>query len=236
MNRMNGNVNVKNSCRKGIFLRTGIIITILMVMIFLRGQKVFASLGFMGNFEYVRPGESVTVDVSGSLRKGEKIKYVSSNPSVAMIDRVDKSSSGYRKLIIKGMKKGTARIQIQSNYSNGNYTEMAIRVANYKEYVGFSTYGHSGKVKYPIKKITISGNKLTINGAPIRYSRKGRKNLKKRKRTFRLTKKTYYGYGDGGLWASQGKKAKKEARKTWRAPILHVVVEGKKVIAYYSSC
>ncbi len=194
-------------------------------------SNVYASAYFMGNYEICRPGETVEVDVNITIPAGDTYYYESSDPSIFIVDHYTRKSYAYRVLTLKGVRRGIAKVYVRSRKS-GIIAEMTIQVANYKQYFGVCSKYSS---KNPIKKITISGKKLTINGKPMLITQSGSKQLKKKKYSFKLTKNTFYGSADAGIYVSQGAAAKKAAKKTWQAPMLHVYVEGKKVLAYFGS-
>lgn len=215
------------------FLRTGILIAAIFLFLSLMKTNAYASASFFGNYYILRPGETGEVELFASIPAGDTYHYVSSDTSVFSVNSYTESGGEYRKISITGINPGKAQLSVKSD-KNGIVAEIVIQVANYKEYWGVT---HTTKVKNRIKKITVSGSKLIINGSPILLTQSGSKQLKnKKKRSFKLTKDTYYGYADEGIWVNTGAAAKREAKRLYRGPILHVLVEGKKVIAYFGSC
>ena len=213
-------------------LRTSILIAVVFIISFTLKTNAHASADFFGNYYILRPGEKGEVDLNVSIPAGDTYHYVSSNTSIFNVDYFTKKDHGYRIISISGKERGTAALLVKSDRS-GTIAKMTVQVANYKQYSGVNEYYKSNSL---IKRITVSGNKLVINGNPMLSTKNGSKQLKyKKNRTFRLTKNTYYGSADTGIWANRGKKAKRDAKTTYKAPMLHVYVEGKKVLAYFSS-
>ena len=209
---------------------------LLAILAFLPAEKTYASrFFFVTNYELIRPGESRDVVISGTLAAGEKVTYICSDPSVAQI-RLVTDAQGNKNLRITGKKRGAAKIRIKSNYRNSNIsgvTELNVRVANYKIYEGYSTVcTPAERNSLPIRKVTISGNRLILDGAPMVYTKNGKRKLKQKRRVFKLTKDTFYARMNEEFYVYRGKAARKQAKNLYRAPIIILGVEGKKVLLY----
>ena len=225
---------IQNHRKTTAVLHVGLLLSIVFLASLTLRRNVFASAYFFGNYDILRPGETTEEILYVSIPSGDTYHYVSSNPKIVEFNCYTRESSNGRKLSITAKKRGVASLLVKSDKS-GTIAKMTIQVANYKQYWGVSF--KSKLSKNYIKRISISGNKLIINGKPKLVKKNGSKQLKyKSSRSFKLTKNTYYGYADAGIFVNKGKKAKKEARKMYKAPVLHVYVEGKKVLAYFSSC
>lgn len=215
-----------------VMLRFIILLVIMSTVLLAQKSNIFASANIMGNYLLLRPGETDEIHFGVSIPTGDTYHYASSDPSIFTFDRYTKDGKSGRIAYITAKRRGTAEFLISSKKS-GIVARMTVQVANYKQYFGFSS---KYSKKNAIKKITISGNRLIIDGSPKVVTKNGIKKLKyKKSRVFKLTKDTYYGIGDGGVWVYKGKKAKRDAKNTWKAPILHVCVVGNKVIEYHGS-
>ncbi len=217
-----------------VFRVSTFMVILVSMLLLLTRKKVYADNIFFDDFNLVRPGETLILDTPYLPNGKETITASIGDPSILRFNRFIKSNGHIYQISVTGLKRGTTTITLTSNKSS-RISTITIQVANYKQYAGVSAK-YAGTSKNVIKKITISGNKLVIDGKPMLYTKTGSKSLKKKRRTFKLTKNTYYGVADGGIDVERGAIAKKQAKSAWKAPFLHVFVEGKKVLMYYTSC
>ena len=142
-------------------------------------------------------------------------EVVSSNNKVVRFAGAGKNEYGATLINITGKKKGTAKILLRDRKTHKTVASCKVIVAKYTMYTGHGNLTPLKKKKpYSYAKAKIAGKQITISGY-LGVAKNHRKTaLKKvKKKKYKLTSKTIYGYYGEGIFYGGSKAANKKTAK-----------------------